>query len=53
MLATELVTRGRIIAGRGAVAHDSQLFRGEELELPHASIIADQRWEICPVGAIG
>jgi hypothetical protein len=39
MLTTELLTSGRIIAGRGATTHDSQLFRRKELELPHASII--------------
>jgi hypothetical protein len=51
MLATELLTSGRIIASGGAITHGSQLFRRKELELPHASIISDQRPEICPAGS--
>jgi hypothetical protein len=50
MLATELLTGGRIIAGGGAITHESQLFRRKELELSHASIISDPPRERCPVG---
>ncbi|GIF52152.1 hypothetical protein Afe04nite_66910 [Asanoa ferruginea] len=52
MLATELLTRGRVIAGGGAVAHGGELCRAEELELPHASIVSDPRREICPARGI-
>ncbi|HEV7707578.1 MAG TPA: hypothetical protein VGP16_05245 [Asanoa sp.] len=50
MLATELLTSRRIIAGRCAITHDGELFRGKELELPHSSIISDPRRNNCPVG---
>jgi hypothetical protein len=50
MLATELLTGRRIIAGRCAITHDGELFRGKELELPHSSIISDPRLNNCPVG---
>jgi len=49
MLATELLTRRRIIAGRGAITHNSQLCRGEQLKLPHPSIVSYPGREIRPV----
>jgi hypothetical protein len=40
MSAAELLPRGRVFSGCGAVTHSGQLSRGEHLELPHGSIIS-------------
>jgi hypothetical protein len=39
MLAAKLVTLGRMVARRRPVTHSAQLGRGEQLELPHGTIV--------------
>jgi hypothetical protein len=40
VLATELITLGRIVARRRPVTHSGQFCRGEQLELPHGNIVS-------------
>jgi hypothetical protein len=40
MIPAKLVLHGRIAPGRGSVAHSGQFRRGEQLKLPHQTIIS-------------
>ena len=41
VIAAKLVPLGRIVAGRGPIAHSGKLGRGEQLQLPHEAIVPD------------
>jgi hypothetical protein len=52
MLAAELVSLGRIVACRSPVTHSGQFSRGEQLQLPHAIIIAPTTDKFAPSIAV-